>query len=438
MQIEVKDLEKHKKSLSIEIPKEEVDKKLAKTYATVLSSASIPGFRKGKAPLKILKLYYRKDIKRQVAEELVEEYYKKAINEKDLKVALEPEIKIDRMADGDIDLKEGSPLKFEAIVETFSKVKIGEYKTVEVEKEKTEIAKEDVEAVLERKREEHAELIPVNNRPSQKGDLITIDYQIEIDGKMAKGLKNQKLILGKTPVPKGWEKELTAVKKGDEKEIREKAKAEKSKEVVYKFIIKDVQERRLPVLNDDFAKKLGDFENLDKVREKIKAELEGISKIYEEENLRKMIIDKIVKSSNIEVPLPLVEKFSAYYRSLNKDMSEDESKKMAEENIKKQLIIEEIAKKEKIKVTDEEVSKRKREIQAPARFAAGGKDGSEEDIRGDLQKEKVLKFLIENAKIKEKTKKVILTPDQARPVRNEFLNGSSKSPSSEKASIITP
>lgn len=119
-------------------------------------------------------------------------------------------------------------------------------------------------------------------------------------------------------------------------------------------------------------------------------------------------------------------------------MSEDESKKMAEENIKKQLIIEEIAKKEKIKVTDEEVSKRKREIQAPARFAAGGKDGSEEDIRGDLQKEKVLKFLIENAKIKEKTKKVILTPDQARPVRNEFLNGSSKSPSSEKASIITP
>ncbi len=420
MQIQVKDLEKNKKSLSIEIPQEEVEKRLTKTYSAVLNNASIPGFRKGKAPLKILKLYYGKDIKRQVAEELVSEYYKKAVDEKDLKVALEPDIKIARLADGDVDLKEDKPLNFEAIVETFSKVKIGEYKGIEVEIEKTKIAKEDVEAVLERKREEHAELIPVNNRPSQKGDLITIDYQIEIDGKIARESKNQTLVLGKTPTPKGWEKELTAVKKGDVREIREESKSEKSKgkKVVYRLTVKDIHERRLLVLTDDFAKKLGNFENLDKVREKIKSELEGISKIYEEENLRRAVIEKILKNSDIEVPLSVTKRFSEYYMSMNKDIGEEESKKIAEENIKTQLIIEEIAKKEKIKVTDEEINKRKREIQA--------RDGHEEDIREDLQKEKVLKFLIENAKVKEKPKKTILTPEEAGKIS-----------SSKKESIIT-
>ncbi len=411
MQVEVKVLEKHKKLLSIEIPQEEVERRLTKTYSTVLNSASVPGFRKGKVPLKILKLYYGKDIKKQVAEELVSEYYKKAIEEKDLKVALAPEIK-------EVQLDEGKPLKFEAVVETFPKFKIGEYKGIEIEREKAEITKEDVEAVLERKREENVELIPVSNRPSQNGDLITLDYKIEIDKKTAKELKDQKLILGKTPVPKEWERELTGVKKGDVKEIRAKSKSEKPKEVVYKFIVKDVQERKLLILSDDFAKKLGDFENLDKVREKIKTELEGISKVYEEENLRRAVIEKVFKNSDIEVPFSVTKRFSEYYRSLNKELSEEESKKMAEENLKKQLIIEEIAKKEKIKVTDEEVNRRKIEIKA--------RDGSEENIREDLQKDKVLKFLVENAKIKEKAKKVILTPKEEN-----------KSSFSEKGSIIT-
>jgi trigger factor len=420
MQIQVKDLEANKKSLSIEIPQEEVGKRLAKTYSAVLSNASIPGFRKGKAPLKILKLYYGKDIKGQVAEELVNEYYRKAVDEKNLKVALEPEIKIDRLADGDVDLKEDKPLKFEAIVEIFPKVKVGEYKGVEVEIEKREIAKEDIDAVLERKREEYAELIPADNRPSKKGDLITIDYLVEIDGKVARELKNQTLILGKTPAPKGWDEELTGVKKGEAREIHEESRNEnsKGKKVIYKFKIKDVQERKLPVLSDDFAKKLGDFENLDGAREKIKSELESISKIYEEEDLKKTIIEKILKNSDIEVPSSVTKRFSDYYRSFNKEMSEEEIGKMTEESIRKQLIFEEIAKKENIKVTDEEVRRRKMQIQA--------RDNSEEDIRENLQKEKVLKFLVENAKIKEKAKKLILTPEEV-----------GKTSSSKKENVIT-
>ncbi|MFH1548469.1 MAG: trigger factor [Candidatus Omnitrophota bacterium] len=412
MQVEVKDLKDNKKSLSIEIPKEEVDKKLAKTYATVLTSAAIPGFRKGKASLKILKLYYGKDIKKQVAEELVDEYYQKAIDEKDLKVAPSPEIK-------EVEVEEGKPLKFEAIVETFAKFNIGEYKGIEIEREKSEVSDKDIDAVLERRREELAELIPVNNRPSIKGDLLTADYHIEIDGKVAKELKNQKLVLGKTPVPKGWEKELTGVKKGDVREIREKAKSEKSKEVLYKFVVKDVQERRLLALDDDFAKKLGDFESLAKAKEKIKAELEEMARFYEEENLRRTVIDKILKNSDIEAPASLIKRFSDYYKSMNKDMSEEESKKLAEENIKKELIVDEIAKKEKIKATDEEISRRKSQITR--------KEISQEDIREDLKKEKVLKFLIDNAKIKDKAKKAIITPEEENKLSSD-----------KKGSIIIP
>ncbi len=311
MQVEVKELKENKKSLSIEVPKEEVEKRLSEAYTKISDSAFVPGFRKGKAPLKILKLYYGKEVKGQVKEELVEEYYKKAIDEKNLRVATEPEIK-------KVELEEGKPLKFEVVVETFSKFQIGEYKGIEVEKEKVEVSDEDVEAVLEQKREEHAQLIPVRNRPSQKGDLITVDYQIQIDKKVARELKNQRLILGKTPVPKEWEKELTGVKKGDVREVSAKAKGEKGKEVVYKFTVQDVQERRLLVLTDDFAKKLGDFDSLNKLREKIQAELEELARLYEEENLKKAVMDKILKDSHIEVPSSMVKKFSEYYKSFNK------------------------------------------------------------------------------------------------------------------------
>ena len=418
MQVEVKDLKEYKKSLSIEVPKEEVEKKLAEAYEKISGSAFVPGFRKGKAPIKILKLYYGKEVKGQVGEELIEEYYKKAIDEKDLKVALEPEIK-------KVELEEGKPLKFEVVVETFPKFKIGEYKGIEVEKEKIEVTNDDIEAVLERKREEHAELIPVRNRPAQKGDLLTVDYQIQIDKKVARELKDQKLILGVTPVPKEWEQELIGVKKGDVKIISAKAKGEKSKEVIYKFTIQDVEERKLLVLTDDFAKKLGDFDSLAKVREKIKAELEEMARLYDEENLKKAVIDKMLKESDIEVPSSMVKKFSEYYKSFNKEMSEEESKKLAQENIKKQLIIDEIAKKEKITVTDEEFNKRKREI--------ASRESNEEDLKEDLRKEKVMKFIIENAKIKNKEKRVILTPEEASK-----LSSKKKVSSPSEGKIVTP
>jgi len=421
MQVEVKELEENRKSLSIEVPKEEVEKRLSETYTKISDSAFVPGFRKGKVPLKILKLYYGKEVKGQVREELIEEYYKKAIDEKDVKVASEPEIK-------KVELEDGKPLKFEVVVEAFPEFKIGEYKGIEVEKEKIEVTDEDVEAVLERKQEEHAQLIPVRNRPSQKGDLITVDYQIEIDKKVAREMKNQRLILGKTPVPKEWEKELTGVKKGDVREVSIKAKGEKAKEVVYKFTVQDVQERRLLVLTDDFAKRLGDFDGLVKLREKIKMELEEIARLYEEENLKKAILDKILKDSKIEVPSSIIKRFSEYYKSVSK-ISEEESEKLAEENIKKQLIIDEIAKKEKIEVTDEELKKRKSEVASLRRQSYGASETgekTEDDLKEDLEREKVMKFLIENAKIKSKEKRVILTPEEARPVRNEFLNGSSK------------
>lgn len=411
MQIEVKDLKENKKSLSIEVPKEEVEKKLEDIYTKVSNSVSVPGFRRGKAPIKILKLYYGKNIKEQVSDELIEEYYRKAIDEKDLKVALEPEVK-------KVEFEEGKPLKFEVVVEIFPKFEIAKYKGIEIEKEKVEVTNDDIEAVLQRKREEHAQLIPVRNRPSQKGDLLTVDYQIEIDKKVARELKNQRFVLGRTAVPKEWEQALTGVKKGEVKEVSIKAKTEKGKDVTYKFTVADIQERRLLVLTDDFAKKLGDFDSLDKVREKIKMELEEMAHIYEEENLKKTIIDKILKDSDIEVPSSMIKKFSEYYKSFNKEMSEEESKKLAEENIKRQLITDEIAKREKITVTDEELNKRKREIVQ--------KEDSEENSRESLKKEKVLKFLIENAKIKEKEKRVILTPEEAGSVRNGLLSGANK------------
>jgi trigger factor len=417
MQVEVKGLEKHKKSLSIEVPKEEVEKRLSEAYTKVADSVFVPGFRKGKAPLKILKLYYGKEVKGQIKEELIEEYYNKTINEKDVKVASEPEIK-------NVELEDGKPMKFEVIVEVFPEFKIGKYKGIEVEKKKVEVTDEDVESVLERKREEHAQLIPVKNRPSQKGDLITVDYQVQIDNKVAREMKSQSLILGKTSLPKEWESALTGVKKGDTREVKTKAKGKDTKKIVYKFTVQDVQERSLLVLTDDFAKKLGDFDSLDKLREKIREELGELARLHEEEHLKDEILNKIIKNSDIEVPSSMVEKFSEYYKVINQNLGEEESEKLAKEAIKKQLIVDEIAKKEKIEVTDEELKKRKSEV-------TSGKK-SEEDLQDELKREKVMKFLIDNAKIKSKEKRVILTPEEASKL------SSKKRFWPRKGRIITP
>lgn len=397
MQVEVKELEKHKKSIAVEIPKEEVNKRLQGVYEKVSHSIAIPGFRKGKVPLKVLKLYYGEEIKEQVKEELIEENYKKAIKEKDIRVASEAEVK-------KAELDEDKPFKFEAVVEAFPEAKIGEYKGIEAERQKVEVSDEEVNAVLERKREENAQLIPVNNRPAQKGDLITIDYQVEIDNKIVRDMKDQKLILGKTPVPKEWDEALIGLKVGETEEVKTKSKGEKAKNILYRFTVKKIEERRLLVLTDDFAKKMGGFESLEKLKDKIREELEELARFQEEEHLKDVILDKIIENSKIEVPPSVVEKFSKYYAVINQGLTEEESRKLAEKNVKTQIIVDEIAKKENIEVSNAELAREK------SRMASGEK---EEDLREELRREKVIKFLIENAQVKSKGRSMILTPEEA-------------------------
>lgn len=401
MEVEIKELEGYKKSLSIEVPREEVDKKLSEAYKKISGEAFVPGFRKGKVPLKILKLYYGREIKKQVGGELIEEYYKRAIQENNVKVVAAPEIK-----DGEVE--EGKPLKFEAVVEAIPHLKIGQYKGIKVEKEKIEVTDEDVEAVLQQKREEEAELIPVKDRPSQKGDLLTVDYQVEIDNKIVRELKDQRLILGRTSIPPEWEEALTGVKKGEGKEIKIKAQRKEGKEATYRFTIKDIRERRLLILTDDFARRLGNFDNLSELKRKIKSELEELARLKEEEELKNKILEKILENSEIDIPPSMVNRLSSYYKVSVQVISEEESHRLAEKEIKKQLIIDEIAEREKLEVTDEELKKRKAET--------FGEKKADKDLEEDLRREKVMNFLISNANIKSKEKRVILTPEDVREV----------------------
>jgi len=428
MQIEVQDLPDYKKTLSIEVDYQEIKEKLEETYQKLSQEAFVPGFRKGKVPLTILKMRLGKEIKEQVKQEVVEENYRKAIQEKGLNPISPPKIE-------DIELEEGKPLKFKATIEAIPPIQLGTYQGVEVEKEKIEVLDEDVEAIIQQKREEEAQLIPVKDRPSLKGDLLTVDYEVEVDNKVIRRMREQKLILGRSPLPKELEKGLIGVKKGEVKKIKITPKGEE-KEALYHFTILDLQERRLVVVNDDFAQRIGDFATLTDLRKRIREELEALAKAREEQILRNKILDKILANSQVEIPPSMVKKLASYYRVSVQGLKESESNKLAEEQIKSELLLEEIAHKENLKVSEEELTKRRREV-----VAGGSKEEKQkwldeenkENLLTELRREKVMNFLREQAKIKEKKKRHILTPEEARKLDSQKSKWGRKS-----GQIITP
>ena len=405
----MQDLPDYKKTLSIEIDSQEIDKRLEKTYQQFSREASIPGFRKGKVPLPILKMRFGKEIRQQLKQELMEENYRKAIKEKGLNPISPPEIE-------DIELEEGKSFKFKATLEAIPPIQLGSYKEIEVEKEKIEVSDEHIETIIQQKREEEAQLIPVKNRPSLKGDLLTVDYEVEVDGKVIRRMREQNLILGRSPLPEELDKGLIGMKKGEVKEIKVTPKGE-GKESLYHFTVLDIRERRLVIVNDDFAQRIGDFATLADLRKKIRDELETLAKAREEEILRDKILDKVVSDSKVDVPPSMVQKLASYYRASTQGLKESEINELAEKQLKRELVLEEIVSKEGIEASEEEFEKKRREIltqgdkKEKRRWLA---EENKEDLLAEMRNAKAMDLLIKEAKVKEKKKSQILTPEEAR------------------------
>ena len=400
--------------IRVELEPEEVNKYFNDSVRKLARTAQISGFRKGKVPGHILEMKLGKSLQAEVLEKICRDSYPKACDEKELFPISEPDLDTGKELP-----YRSKPYGFTFTVETKPKVSVDGYKGMELEREKVEITDELVEAALQYEREKHAEFLPVTGRSAMKGDWILLDGECLLDGKMIQDLPDYRVEIGSGNIQREIDEVLAGCAAGDEKEVN--STGEKGEQITYKLRIKAVEERRLLVVDDEFARDIGEFKNLEELRNDIRKKLKAAAEVRVEQNLRIQVREKLAGMVDAKLPPKLVEKQKEHVKRISKALlrgedtgSDDEKlKNIAETQLKEQLAIEDIIRKENITVTDEEMEK------AVAEMEASGRKGEEEnsdDLRWRLQKKKTIDFLLSNAKIGDKGERLIITPEEARLV----------------------
>jgi trigger factor len=419
-----------KRTLEIEVPRETVDEEFEATYRKYKSEAKIPGFRKGKAPLEMVKRRFKDAIQKDVLEKLVPRVYEDAVKETDLSPINLPEVK-------EIDFEEGKPLKFKAEIEVKPEVDVKDYTGLEVIKRVQEITDSDVEQSLKHLREDFAQLQPVQ-REAKYSDHLVVDLTKDQDGK-TEDLKNHELALDPHNMIKEFQDALLKAKAGEKKEFEVDYPGDfhnkklAGNKVGYKITIKEIKEKILPEANDEFAKTVGKFKTLDELKDKIKEGLLQKARRDAEVEVKNELVNQVIKHNPFEVPDTL---FDYYMDALTKDLKEKykkvDEKKVREDykgvaigHIKWDFLFHQIVEKEKIQVTkvdmDAWMENFARDYQVKPEDAKKLVENPSQikKIKEELLEKKVLDFLRKSARIKEET-------IPAQVIQKETSKGQSK------------
>lgn len=380
MKTNIKDLPKSQKEIKVEVSIEEMEKYIQKATKELSKQIRVDGFRPGKAPAEIVKTHIgASGIYQEATDLAIRETYPQLVSENKLEVIGRPNIEITKTA-------QGNPLEYKIVLTVLPKIKLADYKKVKGKLEKKKIEEKIINDELEKLRKYRAKFI-TTKEPSQKGDRLEIDFESVLDGEKFEGgeAKNHPLIIGEANFVPGFEDNLIGLKEGETKEFKvvfpkEYQKKELAgKKVNFKVKVNLVQKVELPKIDDELAKAIGKFESLSDLKNKIK---EGLEKEEEQKahgELRKKIIEQIIKDSVMDVPELLVEeeldimlkefknsiertgvKFDEYLKKI-KTSEEDILKgwrKNAEDRVKLNLIIYEINKKEKIKINEKDLTEK--------------------------------------------------------------------------------
>ena len=430
-----------KRVLEIEIPVEKVKGEFDSVYQEYQRKVRIPGFRKGKAPLEMIKSRYKEAVTKDVLDKLLPQAYEEAVNQSNLTPLTLPILK------EEIDFKEGIPLQFKVLIEIRPEIELKDFKGLQLKKKIIQITEGHVQNALNYLQDKNAELHSVE-REAKDGDFLIVDLE-EISGEESKAKKkteNQQIWLKKENLLTEFYRGLSGARPGEEKEIEAiypKEYFEKNlagKIIKYKVRIKEIKEKILPEINDDFAKGLGEHKNLDELKKKIKEDLEKESQREAEKDLASQVIKQVVEKNGFEVPESLlnlyldnlVEDFKkSYPMDPNSDKNVDEAKLREQykdlglSRIRWEFLMHEIAKNEKIEVTKEDTDKwvenfaraNSLELKQAKEFIAQKK--KIKDIKETILEDKVIEFIIKNSEVKEeivkeslekKEEKKIITP----------------------------
>lgn len=347
MKTKIKELSKTKKKISLDVSEEKVGEAYSKAYHTLRNKVAIKGFRKGKVPDAIIDQHFAGDLERESLQILISRTYEQALDEHQIVPLLPPRFELSQ-------LQKGKPFSYHVEVEVRPEVKLTSYVEIPIEKKEIIIADEEITSELERLREAKAELVPAEaEKRFEKGLVGTLNFEGVIDGKPFKGgsAKDYLLEMGRGVFLKEFEDQLTGMKKGEEKNVTlnfpENYHSEelRNKKAIFKVALVNLHTKQLPASDDEFAKDLGK-ENLETVKKEIR---EALSKKKERENRNhsvKEVIDYLLAAHQLEVPQGLID------RQLEKGEAKKEE---IENSIRLQFIVEEIAKKESIRVDPKEV-----------------------------------------------------------------------------------
>ena len=309
MSLQVEKLEKNMAKLTIEVSAEELEKAIESAYQKNKNKISVPGFRKGKVPRKMIENMYGKEIfYEDAANELIPDAYEKALDECEEEIVSSPKIEV-------VTIEAGKPFVFTAEVALKPEVKLGKYKGVKVDKINVEVTDEEVDAEIEKEREANARTITVDNRPVKDGDDTVIDFEGFVDGVAFEGGKgeNYPLTIGSGAFIPGFEEKLIGAEIGKEVDVDvtfpEEYHAEelKGKAAIFKCTVKEIKEKELPALDDEFAAEVSEFDTLAEYKEDIKKKL-AEKKEKDAKNAKEdAVIDAIVADSEMEIPDAMVE-----------------------------------------------------------------------------------------------------------------------------------
>ena len=424
MNVNVEEISSIKKKVSIEIPGDEVTKEVDSFYKDLGKKAKIKGFRPGKVPRNILERYFKDYVKAEVVQKLIGESYPKALTEANLEPVAPPVIDPGEFS-------EGKSFQYSAVIDVKPDIKLEGYTGLKIEGKKEELKDEEVEQRLKSLQNLHANLKTVSEgRPIQTGDYVIVDYEASVGGKPLEGAKalDFTVEVGSGQFIPTFEEKLIGLNPGEEKEIEVSFPEDygyqkwAGKTILFHVKIKEIKEKILPVLDDEFAKDLGDYSSLEELKTKLRGEIEKEKELALERQLKDQVVDQLLEANPFEVPESLVEEQAKALASdmklrlaaqgmdlknlgVTEEKLQGDYKAMAQKQVKTFLILEKIASQEGIAATDEEADERLKEMaermhqkfDVVKRYYE--KNGLLPEVKAGILRDKTLHFLLEKANV---------------------------------------
>lgn len=375
LKVDVQTVDALRRRLEVEVPADEVSAEIERTYAQLARSVKVPGFRPGRAPRAVLERLFGDRVRAEVFERLIQQSYSEAVEERQIAVVGRPEIVTEQA-------EPGAALRYNATVEVKPEIVADRYDGLAVERPLVTVSDTDVDAFLERLRQSFAQLQPITERTHvEAGDVVTLDYQAHVDGRLVGKAENREVEIGANGFPPEFDPHLLGAAVGADVDFAVAYPADRGgpevagKSVQFHVHLRALSRKDVPALDDEFAKDHGECSTLEELRQRARQRLEAEAAQHADETMRQNLLDALAKAHDIPVPSAMVhrrtdalveEVWREWQQQRIRPRNEAEARERlhadleprAHQQVKIALLLEAIARQEGITVGDEEVEAR--------------------------------------------------------------------------------